>query len=372
MDSFDFVVEGNEFVSAVSAVAFALNPRDKNAFIGFKLCGGDLMVEAGNGHFSVDSSVQIEHDSNYFAFSFRLKDAINICKAAKGKKAEFWFAMGTDYVNVFIGGAELKIQVFENETKVKNSPFLTIQKPDYRHTFELENGYSPLTDLLKNIEYAQAKNDVRQKLCGVNMQTTKGECLAFVATNGERMALAHYAIDKTVDFNTTLPSQITGLLCSHAKKSRIDLSVYKSECGGFVVIGFNNCEIVFDMGTMDKFPDYNRVMQMASKDKTIEFYKSDFINAVRPLLNGKFITTKLLINSKFNLLEVITDNGKVSIPAGFFGFNAGDFFGLNLLYLVDAIKASDNDFIQLHCNSDLKVFRIGGESKAHILMGCRV
>ena len=371
MDSFDFVVEGNDFVSAVSAAAFALNKRDKDAFIGFKLCDGNLMVEAGNGHFSVDSCVQIEHDNTYFAFSFRLKDALNICKAAKGEKAEFWHAMGTEYANVFIGGAELKIQVFEHVEYTKTMP-LSIPVIEVRHTFGLHDGTSELVDLLKTVAYAQAKKDVRRRLCGVNMQTTTGECIAFVATNGERMALTHCAIDKTADFNITLPADVVSLLCKHAKKWRIDFSVYKAEFGGIATIAFGNCMIQLDLFSMERFPDYNRIMQMASKDKTIEFYKSDFINAVKPLLNGKFITTKLLINSELNSLGVLTDNGKVSIPAGFFGFNAGDFFGLNLLYLVDAIKASNNDFIQLHCNSDFSVFRIGGEPKAHILMGCRV
>ena len=371
MDSFEFVVEGDEFASAVSAVAFALNSRDKDAFIGFKLCHGDLMVEAGNSHFSVNSRVQIEHDNTYFAFSFRLKDAINICKAAKGEKAEFWYAMGAGYVNVFIGGAELKIQVFEHVEYVKTMP-LSIPVIELHHTFELHNGTSKLVDLLKTVAYAQAKKDVRRRLCGVNMQTTAGECVAFVATNGERMALTHYAIDKTADFNITLPADVVSLLCKYAKKWCIDFSVYKAEFGGITTICFGNCMIQLDLFLMERFPDYNRVMQMASKDKTIEFYKSEFISSVKPLLVGKFIVTKMLVNSESNLLEVITDSGKVSIPAGFFGFNAGDFFGLNLLYLVDAIKASNNDFIQLHCNSDFSVFRIDGESKAHILMGCRV
>ena len=370
MKQFNFTVQGIEFSAAVNQAAFALNARDKNAKISFKIDNNILTIGAGNTEFSVSTEIFIEHGCHNVDFSISLKDALLISKNASNSFTGFEYKEG-ERMGVYSGGVEFNIQVFEHVEHVKTMP-LSIPVIEVRHTFELHDGTSRLVDLLKTVAYAQAKKDVRRRLCGVNMQTTAGECVAFVATNGERMALTHYAIDKTADFNITLPADVVSLLCKYAKKWCIDFSVYKAEFGGIATICFGNCMIQLDLFLMERFPDYNRVLQMASKDKTIEFYKSDFINAVKPLLNGKFITTKLLINSELNLLEVITDNGKVSIPAGFFGFNAGDFFGLNLLYLVDAIKASNNDFIQLHCNSDFSVFRIGGESKAHILMGCRV
>ena len=366
MDSFDFVVEGSEFVSAVSAVAFALNPRDKNAFIGFKLCGGDLMVEAGNGHFSVDSSVQIEHDSNYFAFSFRLKDAINICKAAKGKKAEFWYAMGTEYVNVFIGGAELKIQVFENETK---SLFLTIQKPDYRHTFELENGTSKLVDLLKTVAYAQAKNDVRYYLCGINLSCKDGQ-LRLAATDGNRLATQNIGNAACHDFSSTLHFDIVSLLQKQAKKSVITVNFYKS---GYAVICFDLVTITAETSEMGKFPDLDRPAYLAKTDNFIELYKSDLLNAIKTLFNGKgFCPAGISINNDNSLLTLATKQGSISVPASVSGISAEDVGGVNLPYLYDVMLNCDHDFLRIYCNQGSNIYKIESTEQTHIIAGCKV
>ena len=371
MDSFDFVVEGNDFVSAVSAAAFALNKRDKSAFIGFKLCDGNLMVEAGNGHFSVNSCVQIEHDSTYFAFSFRLKDALNICKAAKGEKAEFWHAMGTEYVIVFIGGAELKIQVFENETKVKNSNLAG--EPDYRGEWICsKKGVNGFVDALNNVSYAQAKKDVRYYLCGVNLSCKDGQ-LRLAATDGHRLATQNVGNALCPDFSATIHSDIISLLQKQAKKSVITVNFYKSEYTSFVKISFDSVTITAETSGMGKFPDLNRVDYLAKTEDYIELYKSDLLNAIKTFCNGKgFCPAGISINNDKASLTLSTKQGSISVPASVSGISRGDVGGVNLPYLYDVLLNCDRDFLRLYCNQESNIYKIESTEQTHIVAGCKV
>ena len=77
MKAFKFTIEGNEFISAVSAAAFALNKRDKNARIGMRMDDEGLMIEAGNGYFSVNRFILLKNDDcPCFNFSLPLKEVL--------------------------------------------------------------------------------------------------------------------------------------------------------------------------------------------------------------------------------------------------------------------------------------------------------
>lgn len=208
-----------------------------------------------------------------------------------------------------------------------------------------------LREMLRKVSYAASQDDTRRTLKGVLM-SFKDNKLTMVATDGRRLALVENEIEfpKDAEKDIVLPSKaVQELQRSLTGDENTSIMVQKSQ-------------VSFKLGTVmiysklmdDAYPNYRQVIP-AETAETIEVDRQlllDALDRASVMTMDEAHSTKLIFSEgKLTVTSAASDIGeaKDEVPIKYAGEMIEIIF--NPQYVMDPLKAIDDDEITIHLNN---------------------
>jgi DNA polymerase-3 subunit beta len=235
-----------------------------------------------------------------------------------------------------------------------------------------------LKELIRKTAFAMSTDEMRKTLCGVLMETEKGEetfYVRMVATDGHRLALMKMDTGEK-DFATMERSVII------PRKGLMEIRRLVEDEPGDVFMGFRQgmCIIKTDhtllkVSLVDgDYPEYRRVIP-AEKGIILEIEKDKLLHTLRRMsvissdrYNGVILTLtadKIVLNS--NNPDVGEANDEIDVVYA----GEGKSVGYNVTYLADAIDVIDEERISFEVGEGMKpgiVRAVGNDNYFCIVM----
>ena len=204
-----------------------------------------------------------------------------------------------------------------------------------------------LKNMLSQVQYAMAVQDIRYYLNGLLMQVD-GNCLRLVATDGHRLACSSSLIE------ADLPKAEVIL----PRKTVLELFKLLSRPSDPVTVELLNNQVRFRCNDTiivskvvdGKFPDFNRVIPQ-DNDKIFQLSRTDLLGALERaaiLANEKFRGARLQLHP--GLLSILCSNNeqeeaREELEIAYQGAELE--MGFNIGYLMDVLRNVHSDDIQL-------------------------
>ena len=206
-------------------------------------------------------------------------------------------------------------------------------------------------EMLRKVSYAASQDDTRRTLKGV-LISFKDEKLTMVATDGRRLALIENELEfpKSAEKDIVLPSKAVAEL-------------QRSLTGeGDVAIMIQKTQVCFKLDTTmiysklmdDVYPNYNQVIPKETAE-TIAIDRQLLLNALERasvMTMDEAHSTKLIFSEgKLVVTSAVSDIGeaKDEVPIKYAGEKIEIMF--NPAYVMDPLKAIDDDEITIHLNN---------------------
>ncbi|PJT19948.1 DNA polymerase III subunit beta [Ochrobactrum sp. 30A/1000/2015] len=266
-----FAIERGALLPALAAVNRAVEKRNTIPILGnllLKVEDGHLCVTGTNLDIEVQAVAKKEGLPNIAPFTVQsglLHDAVK--KFADGSKVEF--EGDQTHVNIKSGRSRFRLQV------LPASDFPEMAGDDFTHEFSIAG--STLARVLATVGFAISTEETRYYLNGVLMHRD-GEHLAFVATDGHRLALMKLDAPAGSDGvpGIIIPRRTVALL-QHFAEGDEDIVLKLSERKMRIVLpdGTTITSKLID-GT---YPDYQRVIP-TSNDKSYTVDRTGLADAI--------------------------------------------------------------------------------------------
>ncbi len=207
-----------------------------------------------------------------------------------------------------------------------------------------------LKEMLRKVSYAASQDDTRRTLKGVLM-SFKDEKLTMVATDGRRLALVENENEfpKDSERDIVLPSKaVSELQRSLGGEGDVSLLVQKSQIC-FKLGGI----IIYSKLMDDVYPNYRQVIPRETAEQ-IEVDRQlllDALDRVSVMTIDEAHSTKLIFESgKLTVTSAASDIGEAKdvVPIKYAGEKIEIMF--NPTYVMDALKAIDDDMVTIHIN----------------------
>lgn len=225
---------------------------------------------------------------------------------------------------------------------------------------------------LAAIAPAMAKSDVRRYLIGLGVDLQRSRV---VATDGHRVAYASTTAPILADTcdKARVPiiqrDVVLTTLALAAKNEAIVIEIYKSQA----IIRLDRVVIVSDL-IEGRYPNYERVIAMPDTIPVSVGRRQllDALQAVKPTAEkgDRLLPVKLKVWR--DTLELCTSNATASIVCATPYVGNEMVIGFNYDYLIDLIKAFDDDTITLLIATDQCLMRIETDDRCVVVMAMRV
>jgi DNA polymerase-3 subunit beta len=196
-----------------------------------------------------------------------------------------------------------------------------------------------VVNLLAQVRYAQAKNDVRYYLNGVYLHSENGK-LIICASDGHRIAIRYQPCKEA--FNIILPTKSVNQIIKHEPEKLIISSKLRCIKDDFEMI----CTPI-----EAKYPDFVRAL--GQMDDTISFSKQDVQVTLSAITSLRDVSPHMGVRLEWADAELSfsshgNDNSDVEnkIPA-IFDKSKKNEIAINARYLGDLVSAIDNETIEL-------------------------
>ena len=263
-----------------------------------------------------------------------------------------------DVIRSFSDGAELAIKIDAGKMQIKSGKsrfnLQTLPADDFPvvaaetgERMEIKIAASAFASLLKSVQFAAAKNDVRYYLNGVLIRTENGKITA-VGTDGHRIAVDSMPVDFALtDNDYILPRKTVHELIRILGNSEEDLLI--SFADNNVIFAFADTVLVSKL-IQGKFPDFTRVLPTGQMFKLSgfrdEILKS--MNRASILANDKFKGIRLVIGN--DSLKIVAANTEQEEATEEIEVNySGDAIdtGFNVQYITDALASSQSETVTI-------------------------
>ena len=207
-----------------------------------------------------------------------------------------------------------------------------------------------LKEMLRKVAYAASQDDTRRTLKGVLMSFKDGK-LTMVATDGRRLALveSENEFPKDAERDIVLPSKaVSELQRSLGGEGDVSVLVQKSQ----VCFKLNNM-MIYSKLMDDVYPNYRQVIPRETAE-SIEVDRQlllDALDRVSVMTMDEAHSTKLIFeNGKLTITSASSDIGEAKdiVPIKYAGEKIEIMF--NPTYVMDALKAIDDDSVIVHIN----------------------
>ena len=207
-----------------------------------------------------------------------------------------------------------------------------------------------LKEMLRKVAYAASQDDTRRTLKGVLMSFKDGK-LTMVATDGRRLALveSENEFPKDAERDIVLPSKaVSELQRSLGGEGDVSVLVQKSQ----VCFKLNNM-MIYSKLMDDVYPNYRQVIPRETAE-SIEVDRQlllDALDRVSVMTMDEAHSTKLIFeNGKLTITSASSDIGEAKdiVPIKYAGEKIEIMF--NPTYVMDALKAIDDDSVVVHIN----------------------
>ena len=207
-----------------------------------------------------------------------------------------------------------------------------------------------LKEMLRKVAYAASQDDTRRTLKGVLMSFKDGK-LTMVATDGRRLALveSENEFPKDAERDIVLPSKaVSELQRSLGGEDDVSVLVQKSQ----VCFKLNNM-MIYSKLMDDVYPNYRQVIPRETAE-SIEVDRQlllDALDRVSVMTMDEAHSTKLIFeNGKLTITSASSDIGEAKdiVPIKYAGEKIEIMF--NPTYVMDALKAIDDDSVIVHIN----------------------
>lgn len=301
-------------------------------------------------------------------FTVAARKLLDICRALP-EGANVQIKSDGDKVRVTAGKSRFSL------LSLASSDFPGIDMPESDLTLRLAQ--RDLKGLLEHTHFCMAQQDVRYYLNGLLLDIT-GKQLRAVATDGHRMAVSDYVLDKGVDGEgrqAIIPrkgvNEILRLLS-------IDESPVELQLGANHIRADIDGTILTSKLIDGRFPDYTKVIPI-NQNKHIPLDRNVFkqtLNRVAILSNEKYRGVRFSLNDGLLTItahnpdqeeaqeEIVVDYKGEAIEIGF-----------NVTYIIDAVAALDGDEIVLGLgdpNSSCTIVAPGSEANRYVVMPMRL
>ena len=257
------------------------------------------------------------------------------------------------------GEVEVEIDATERaEIKAGNAKFKLAGMPEkeFPRLPQDEDAYAysvsqaVLKEMLRKVSYASSQDDTRRTLKGVLM-SFKDEKLTMVATDGRRLALVENENEfpKDAERDIVLPSKaVSELQRSLNGEGDASILVQKSQ----ICFKMDNM-IIYSKLMDDVYPNYRQVIPRETAEH-IDVDRQlllDALDRVSVMTMDEAHSTKLIFeNGKLTVTSAVSDLGEAKdvVPIKYAGEKIEIMF--NPTYVMDALKAIDDDTVTIHIN----------------------
>tara|TARA_R100000655_G_scaffold15789_6_gene34843 strand:- start:2743 stop:3798 length:1056 start_codon:yes stop_codon:yes gene_type:complete len=254
-----------------------------------------------------------------------------------------------------------------NKSKFKLSCISSNQWPDPNlldNAVEIFFDNQVFSKEISNVFYAASKDESRPILNGVLIDA-KSDSLRLVTTDGKRLAMSEVINVSQNNIKAVVPVNV---LIDIAKNSygdikiTIDNSYISAESGDYAIIS----KLI-----EGNYPDYSQIMPDSFKSH-VSINKYDLLNAVqRVSLILDNVTECVTLKFKDNSLTVSAHTQDSAVEKITIDFNGDIELNYNPVFLVDALKNSSGDFIELNYNDSTAPTQITCENLEYLVMPMR-
>ncbi|MCD8487944.1 MAG: DNA polymerase III subunit beta [Desertifilum sp.] len=245
-------------------------------------------------------------------------------------------------VTIELSFGSYKIQGISSESYPELASFA-----DESKGFEIES--EVLNQALSFCVVATSREETKQVLCGVNIQST-GSCLKFAATDGHRLVKTTFDLNVADELNVTLPSRsvselIKILAVTHSSATEVTFSPTHAEF-------FTGNTTLITRNLTGQYPAYEQLIPNQHEHKIEIGDRAEFLSAVQRVgvLSGELIK----LRASKNYLKIISRGsdqgaGEETITASA-NLEEGVDIAFNTKYLTDALKSIQSDAIIINFN----------------------
>ena len=210
--------------------------------------------------------------------------------------------------------------------------------------------HATLKEMLRKVSYAASQDDTRRTLKGVLM-SFKNEKLTMVATDGRRLALVENENEfpRDAERDIVLPSKaVAELQRAPTGEGDVSVLVQKSQVC-FKIGGMSIYSKLMD----DVYPNYRQVIPRETAEQ-IDVDRQlllDALDRASVMTMDEAHSTKLIFESgKLTVISAAADIGEAKdvVPIKYAGEKIEIMF--NPAYVMDALKAIDDDNVTIHLN----------------------
>ena len=218
-----------------------------------------------------------------------------------------------------------------------------------RIVFEKET----LKEMIKKTAFAASIDESRGVITGILVEI-KEDTLNMVALDGFRMAVTREALKNNKEENVIIPAKIFNEIAkiiseSETEKETVDL--YMNEKRAIFVI--EDTKVVLRL-LEGEFVRYNDILPKESSTRVV-LNKGDFLESIeRASLLAKVGKNNLIrLDIKENNIEITSKSEEGNVKEDVIISREGNdlVIGFNSKYLIDALKAIDDDEISMHFNT---------------------
>ena len=240
---------------------------------------------------------------------------------------------------------------------------------------EISLPFAELRRLIDNTHFSMAQQDVRYYLNGLLLET-EGNILRAVATDGHRLALSEYTLDK--------PAAHDGQIIV-PRKGVLELNRLLSGDGEVkLVFGANHLRVQLP-GTRlttklidGRFPEYGRVIPKKSTNVVLADRSAlkSALQRAAILSNEKYRGVRLELSENSLVMQANNPEQEEAEEALEVEYSGEAMeIGFNVTYLMDALTAVDADVVQLgllDSNSSCLITKVGEEQTKFVVMPMRL
>ena len=323
-------------LQAVGAVVESRQTKQILSNILFEINQDQLIMTSTDEEIEMRVFLSLEEDLGQFKFTLPGKKLVDICRSLP------------EGVMIDIESNESGILIKSGRSKFKLASLNPDEFPDVRSVeSEVEFKVQPqiFRSLMEKTAFSMAQSDVRFYLNGMLLEVSQGQ-LRTVATDGHRFSMSTTSLNYTNDevYQSIIPRKGIHELSKILVHQERDILVKLSQNH----ISVQNEEFCFTSKLVDsRFPDYTRVIP--------KHYVSN-VTVDRIALRDALTRASILTNEKLRSVRLIIESNTLSIAAINQQEQADDEvavvfdgepldFGFNVVYLLDALNALDNENI---------------------------
>lgn len=349
-------VSKTEFIDGLQAVQNAVSPRSTLPVLSnvlLEACDGHITLTATDGNLTITSLVRAnvhEHGS----ITLPAKRLSGIVREIAALEIELEVEEDSCDCVIQAGSTYFKIRGLSADEfpKVNQSP------SDKR----INSPQAKIKSMLKRTSFAISSDESRYVLNGLYFNLSEGR-LTLVATDGRRLALVEEALDfppeaegsfivptKTINELGRL-LQTSGELSIELSEGRVAFDLMQEEDGKAVVTATIISKLIDG-----SYPNYRQVIPN-EVDERISLGREEFLQALRRIdlmTNDKSSSAKLTFTENNLLISANTPDvgeARESIAINYQGKEISVAF--NPIYLMDPLKALDNDEVFLELTDEL-------------------